>query len=278
MASGLQSSLGDGDGAEPPEIDTSVAHVARVYNYWLGGKDYFAVDREAGDEAILAYPDMYSSVRANRAFLKRAVRYLATEAGIQQFLDIGTGLPSADNTHEVAQAIAPESRVVYVDNDPIVLAHARALLASSPHGATGYLDADARNPGKILAEAARLLDFGQPVAVLLVAILHLVEEEDDPYGLVAELMRTVPSGSYLVISHVPSDMQRRATGLTEAVARLSQLMTQRVIPRSHAQVTRFFDGLEILEPGVVPIQEWRPDSAEEAAARAGMWSGVGRKP
>ena len=209
MTGSLQSSLGADDGAEPPKIDTSVAHIARVYNYWLGGEDYFAADREAGDETLLVYPDMYSSVRANRAFLKRTVRFLAAEAGIRQFLDIGTGLPSADNTHEVAQAVAPESRVVYVDNDPIVLAHARALLASSPHGATGYLDADARDPGAIITEARRLLDFGQPVAVLLVAILQFVADEDDPYGLIAQLLGAVPSGSYLVISHVPSDMQRR---------------------------------------------------------------------
>jgi hypothetical protein len=263
---------------KPPTIDVSVAHVARVYNYWLGGRDNFAADREAGDEAIRVYPDMYSSVRANRAFLKRAVTFLGAEAGIRQFLDIGTGLPAADNTHEVAQAIAPESRVVYVDNDPIVLVHARALLASSARGVTGYLDADARDTGQFLAEAARVLDFGQPVAVLLVAILQLIGDEDDPYGLVAELMRAVPSGSYLVISHVPSDMQQRATGVAEAAARLSQLLTQRVRPRSHAEVTQFFDGLEILDPGVVPIQEWRPASEEEAAARAGMWGAVGRKP
>ena len=278
MGNGMWTSLDPDGGAEPPKIDMSVAHVARVYNYWLGGKDHFAADRAAGDEAIRAYPDMYSSVRANRAFLKRAVTFLAAEAGIRQFLDIGTGLPSADNTHEVAQAIAPESRVVYVDNDPIVLAHARALLASGARGVTGYLDADARDPGKILAEAARLLDFSQPVAVLLVAILQLIGDDDDPYGLVADLMRAVPPGSYLVISHVPSDMQRRAMGVAEAAARLSQLMTQRVRPRNRAEVTRFFDGLELLHPGVVPIQEWRPATREEAEARAGMWGAVGRKP
>jgi hypothetical protein len=276
MAGELWTSL-DGDEARPVEIDTSVAHVARVYNYWLGGTENHPADRAAGDEALRVYPDMYSSVRANRAFLRRAVSYLAAEAGIAQFLDIGTGLPAASNTHEVAQAIAPRSRVVYVDNDPIVAVHARALLASSPGGATGYLDADARDPATILAGAARLLDFGQPVAVLLVAILHLIGDNDDPHGLVAELTGALPAGSYLVISHVPSDMERRATGTVQAAARLSQLMAQPVTPRSQAQVTRFFDGLEILEPGVVPIQQWRPASDEEAAARAGMWGGVGRK-
>jgi hypothetical protein len=277
MAGELTDSRGDDDQVTPPEIDTSVAHVARVYNYWLGGTENYPADREAGDEAIRVYPDMYSSVRANRAFLRRAVSYLAGEAGIRQFLDIGTGLPAADNTHQVAQAIAPQSRVVYVDNDPIVLAHARALLASGPSGATGYLDADARDPAAILAQAAQLLDFGQPVALLLVAVLMLIGDSDDPYGIVADLMAALPPGSYLVISHVPSDMQRRASGIAEAAARLSTLMAQRVTPRSHAQVTRFFDGLEVLEPGVVPIQEWRPASDEEASARAGMWGGVGRK-
>jgi hypothetical protein len=264
------------DDDPPPEIDIKTAHVARVYNYWLGGKDHFAIDREAGDEAIRAYPDMYSSVRANRAFLKRTVQYLAAEAGIRQFLDIGTGLPSADNTHEVAQAIVPQSRIVYVDNDPIVLTHARALLTSGPEGVAAYLDADARDTGTILTEAARVLDFGEPVAVMLIAILQLIGDEDDPYQLVARLMRAVPAGSFLVISHVPSDMQRQAAGVAEAASRLSQLMTQRVTPRSRAQVTSFFDGLDLVEPGVVSIQQWRPDS--EAEARAGMWGGVGRKP
>ena len=277
MSNGLWSGAGPDEG-ELPEIDTTVAHVARVYNYWLGGKDHFAADREAGDEAIRVYPDMYSSVRANRAFLLRAVRYLAAEAGIRQFLDIGTGLPSASNTHEVAQSVAPESRIVYVDNDPIVLTHARALLTSGPHGATAYLDADARDTGKILGEAAQLLDFREPVAVLLVAILQLITDEDDPYRLVTQLMQAVAPGSFLVISHVPSDMQRQAAGVAEAATRLSQLMSQRVTPRSHAEVTRFFGGLELLEPGVVPVQQWRPGSDLDEAMRAGMWGGVGRKP
>jgi hypothetical protein len=278
MGNDLQRSLGPDDGRQSPKLDTSVAHVARVYDYWLGGKDNFAADREAGDEAIRAYPDMYSSVRANRAFLRRAVTYMAAEQGIRQFLDIGTGLPSANNTHEVAQAIAPESRIVYVDNDPIVLAHARALLTSSREGATGYLDADARNPGKILGAAAELLDFRQPVAVLLVAILQLVGDDDDPYGLVSEFMRAVPAGSFLVISHVPSDMQRQASGVAEAASLLSRLLTQHVTPRSREGVTRFFDGLDLIDPGVVPVQQWRPETDNDAAARAGMWGAVGRKP
>jgi hypothetical protein len=278
MAGGLwRSNVGD-DGREPPKIDTSVPHVARVYDYWLGGKNHFAADREAGDEAIRAYPDMVSSVRANRAFLSRSVRYLAEQAGIRQFLDVGTGLPSADNTHEVAQAAAPESRVVYVDNDPIVLAHARALLTSDPRGATGYLDADARDAGKILTAAGGLLDFSEPVAVMLIAILQLVPDDDDPYQLVARLMAAVPPGSFLVITHVAGDMGRQTPGALEAARRLSELLPQRVNPRSQAQVARFFDGLKVVEPGVVPVSQWRPASDAEAAVRASLWGGVARKP
>jgi hypothetical protein len=270
-----QSDIADDD-REPPKVDTSVAHIARVYDYWLGGKNHFAADREAGDEAVHAYPDMHMSVRQNRAFLQRAVRYLAG-AGIRQFLDIGTGLPSADNTHEVAQAVAPESRVVYVDNDPIVLAHARALLTSSPEGVTGYLDADARETGTILTEAGKLLDFGQPVAVMLIAVLHLIPEEDDPYQLVADLLAAVPSGSYLVVSHVASDLQRQSPGVNAAAARLSQVMFQRVTARSQDQVLKLFNGLEILEPGIVPVQDWRPDGPREGI-RSAMRGGIGRKP
>jgi S-adenosyl methyltransferase len=236
------------------------------------------VDREAGDEAIRAYPDMRSSVRANRAFLRRSVRYLAEEAGIRQFLDVGTGLPSASNTHEVAQAAAPESRIVYVDNDPVVLVHARALLTSDPQGATGYLDADARDTGRVLAGAAELLDFSQPVAVMLIAILQLVTDDDDPYQLVAELTAAIPSGSFLAITHVAGDMGRMTPGALEAARRLSELLPQRVNPRSHSQVTKFFDHLELVEPGVVPIQQWRPASDDEAAAPAALWGGVARKP
>lgn len=278
MSGSLWRSNVPGEKRELPQLDISVAHIARVYDYWLGGKDHFTVDREAGDKTLQDYPDMLSSVRANRAFLRRTVRYLTAEAGIRQFLDIGTGLPSADNTHEVAQAVAPESRVVYVDNDPVVLSHARALLTSGDDGATGYLDADARDVGKILAESSQLLDFSQPVGVMLVAILQFVEDEDDPYRLVAQLIEAIPPGSFVVISHPPSDMQRLAPGLAQALAKLSQTMAQRVTPRSREQVTRFFDGLDLIEPGVVPIQQWRPDSDAEATARAGMWGGVGKKP
>jgi hypothetical protein len=258
-----------------PDIDVTVAHIARVQDYWLGGKDHFRADREAGDVAIAAFPDMVASVRNTRAFLARTVRYLAGEAGIRQFLDIGTGIPTANNTHEVAQAAAPESRIVYVDNDPMVLAHARALLTSDPRGATAYIDADIRDTGKILAEAARWLDFSQPLAVVLMAVLQFVPDGDDPYGVAAQLVDAIPSGGYLVISHPASDIQ--AAAMANMATRLSQLMSQRVTPRSHAEVTRFFDGTELIDPGVVRVPEWRPATEADAAGASTMWGGVARK-
>jgi hypothetical protein len=260
---------------QSPPFDTSVAHIARVYDYWLGGKDNFAADREAGDDALAAYPDLVSSVRANRAFLARAVRYLSGEAGIRQFLDIGTGIPTANNTHEVAQGVAPSSRIVYVDNDPIVLAHARALLTSGPAGTTAYLDADLRDTGTILSQAAETLDFSQPVAVMLIAVLHLIGDDDDPYGIVSTLLDAVPPGSYLVLSHVASDIAPEA--MAEMGRRLNRLLAQKGTYRTGQQVAQFFEGLDVAEPGVVPVPAWRPDTAEEAAAAAAMWGGVGRK-
>jgi hypothetical protein len=272
MTDGLISSPDDlGD---LPVVDTGTAHIARVYDYWLGGKDNFAADRAAGDEAYVAYPDMPSSVRANRAFLRRAVRFMA-ESGIRQFLDVGTGLPSVNNTHEVAQSVSADCRVLYVDNDPMVLTHARALLADG-QGSTAYLDADARDPETILRSAGRMLDLSQPVGVMLIAILHLVNDEDNPQQIVDRLLAAMAPGSYLAITHVPSDMQA-SMGVVAAAKRVNQLMAQRINPRSRADVTRFFDGLELLPPGVVPIQEWRPETAAEAAARAAMWGGVARK-
>jgi hypothetical protein len=214
-------------------------------------------------------------VRANRAFLARVVRYLATQRGIRQFLDIGTGIPASSNTHEVAQSVVPEARVVYVDNDPMVLAHARALLSSSEQGATDYLDADLRDTGKILEAARRTLDFSQPVAVMLIAVLHLIGDADDPAAIVAQLMEAVPAGSTLAISHVPNDMHMGA--MSDMSDRLNRLLSQPSTYRSQAQVTGFFAGLELVEPGVVPIQRWRPDTEEEAAAVAAMWGGVAVK-
>ena len=252
-----------------------MAHIARVYDYWLGGKDNFAADRAAAEQAIAAYPAIVLSVRANRAFLARAVRYLAGEAGIRQFLDIGTGIPASNNTHEVAQSVAPESRVVYVDNDPIVLTHARALLTSGPHGVTSYLDADLRDTGRVLSAAAGMLDFSRPVAVMLMAILQHVDNAEDPYAIVAALLGALPPGSYLALSHPASDIEAEAQG--ELAKRLNQTMAEKVTLRDRAQVARFFDGLELVEPGLVRVPEWRPGSELEARSPAGLWGGVGRK-
>ena len=244
---------GDTEPAARRTIDTSVAHSARVHDYWLGGKDNFAADRAAGDAVMAAYPGIVMSVRANRAFLARAVRFLAAEAGIRQFLDVGTGIPTASNTHEVAQAIAPDCRVVYVDYDPVVLAHARALLTSSPEGATDYIDADLRKPGAILAQAARTLDFTRPVAVMLIAVMHLIVDEDDPYGIVRTLLAGVPSGSYLALSQVASDIQ--AEQMAEAARRYNRLARETQRHRTQDEAARFFDGLELAEPGLVPVQK-----------------------
>jgi S-adenosyl methyltransferase len=260
----------------PASLDTSVAHDARVFNYWLGGKDNFAADRAAGEQAVKAFPNIVLSARAGRAFLARAVRFLAAEAGTRQFLDIGTGIPSANNTHEVAQSVAPQSRVVYVDNDPVVLAHARALLASDPAGATGYLDADLRDPRQILAAAGRLLDFGRPVAVLLMAVLQHLDEEDAPHQIVQTLVDAVPPGSYLALSHPAKDID--AAAMAKMADRLNKMMAAKVTFRDHPAVARFFDGLDLVAPGMVQASKWRPASEAEAASPAALWAGVARKP
>jgi O-methyltransferase involved in polyketide biosynthesis len=256
-------------------IDPSVAHIARVQDYWLGGKDHFEADRAAGDEAIAHFPDMVASVRNTRAFLGRAVRFLAEERGIRQFLDIGTGIPTAANTHEVAQGIAPGSRIVYVDNDPIVLAHARALLTSNPEGRCAYIDADIRDPERIVADAAAVLDFSQPVAVVLMAVLQFVPDEDKPHDLVGRLMAAVPTGSFLVISHPASDIQ--AAQMAGMATRLNQLMAQRVKPRSKDEVGAFFGGLDLVEPGLIRCPEWRPARPADASGKSTMWGGVAEK-
>src|SRR6201996_362021 len=257
-------------------IDPSVAHIARIQDYWLGGKDHFRAARLAGDEAIAQLPDMVASVRNTRAFLGRTVRFLAQERGIRQFLDVGTGIPTSANTHEVAQAAAPDARIVYVDNDPMVLAHARALLASTPEGRCAYIDADIRDPDKILADAAGVLDFTQPVALVLMAVLQFVPDEDQPHELVARLTAALAPGSYLVISHPASDLQ--AAAMAGMATRLNQLMAQRVKPRTKDEVTAFFDGLELVPPGVARCPEWRPDLPEDAEGKSTMWGGVAQKP
>jgi hypothetical protein len=257
-------------------IDTGHAHSARVYNYWLGGKDNYAADREAAEQAIAANPGIVNDVRANRAFLARAVHYLAAECGIRQFLDIGTGLPTASNTHQVAQAAAPDARVVYVDNDPIVLVHARALLTSTPAGATAYLDADLRDTQAILGEAAQTLDFGQPIALMLLIILHMIPDIDDPHGVVGALVDALPAGSYLVLAHPASDI--RAAKMAEMTRRVNQRMSgSPATMRDRAAITRFFDGLDLAEPGVVQPQQWRPGPGVLSASQVTAWCGVARK-
>ena len=271
--SGPGVSLGDGG----PTLDTSVAHIARVYNYWLGGKDNFAVDRAAGELAIKAFPGIVLSARANRTFMARALRFLAGEAGCRQFLDIGTGIPVANNTHEVVQSEAPQSRVVYVDNDPVVLVHARALLASDPAGATDYIEADLRDPEQILASAAWLLDFSRPVAVMLMAILQDIDDEEDPYQIVATLMGAMPPGSYLTLSHPAKDLHAASMAKMADGLNRSQLMAGNATLRDRTAVARFFDGLELVEPGMVQASKWRPVNEAEAASPAALWAGVARK-
>jgi S-adenosyl methyltransferase len=261
---------------EHPTFDTSVAHQARIYNYWLGGKDNYAADRKAAERVMQAYPDILIGVRAQRAFLGRAVRYLAGEAGVRQFLDIGTGIPTADNTHEVAQLVAPDSRVVYVDNDPTVLAHARALLTSSPEGATDYLDADVRDPETILREAARTLDFSQPVAVLLLGILHGIPDAADPWDLVARLLAAVPSGSYLVIAHPTIDIT--SDQMAEGQRRYNESAASPIKLRTRAEVARFFEGTDMVDPGLVQLHRWRPGPASPVPRHdVAAYGGVGRK-
>ena len=266
-----------GDEHDGPEFDVSVAHVARVYNYWLGGKDNFAADREAGDETIAAYPAIRMSARANRAFLARTVRYLAETEGIRQFLDIGTGLPTANNTHEVAQSVAPESRIVYVDNDPMVLSHARALLTSTPEGATAYLDADVRNTDKIIAQAQGTLDFSQPIAIMLIAILHYIPDLDEAKQIVDRLVSAVAPGSFVVISHAASDIA--AEEMVEFIKRMNEHLREGEthIARPHDVVVTLFDGLELVEPGVVWVADWRPGTDMKPPKPTSMWGGVARK-
>jgi S-adenosyl methyltransferase len=263
--------------AQEPDFDVSHAHSARIYNYWLGGKDNFAADREAAEQAIAANPGIRSDVRANRAFLARAVRYLASECGIRQFLDIGTGLPTASNTHEVAQAVVPQSRIVYVDNDPIVLAHARALLTSTPEGATAYIDADLRDTGTILAQAARNLDFGEPLAIMLLGVLHCIPDSGDPAAIVARLVDAVPPGSYLTIAHPASDVA--TDQMAASMQKYNEHVTVPLTARSHDEVSAFFAGLDLVEPGVVQLHRWRAGTGDPGAGRElANYGGVGRKP
>jgi len=257
-----------------PLLDTGVADPARVYDYWLGGKDHFAADRKAAEAGAEAFPGVAVSVRANRAFLTRTVRFLA-EAGVRQFIDIGAGLPTTDNTHEVAQAVTPESRVVYVDHDPVVVLHAQALHTGKAAGATHYVNADLRDPERILQEAAPPLDLTQPTAVLLLGVLHFIQDDEAPQLIVGALLDALPAGSYLAVSHLASDLYpEQMTALARAV---SEHISVDVTPRSGAEVSRFFHGLELVDPGVVQVSRWRPRTELEGNAPAILWGGVARK-
>jgi len=260
-----------------PRLNTGVPHVARVYDYWLNGKDNFTADRIAGEETIAAFPGIKLSAQANRAFLRRTVRYLAAAEGIRQFLDIGTGLPAANNTHEVSQGAAPESRVVYVDNDPLVLAHARALLTSSPEGVTAYLDADIENTDTILEEAAATLDFSRPVGIVLLAILHYVPDLAEARRIVSRLMEAVPAGSFLVISHAGSDLLPADVTAFEKSLNAHLPAEHRHVARPRDVVASFFESVQLVEPGLVRVSDWRPDSPEEAETPTILWGGVARK-
>lgn len=262
---------------EEIEIDTSVAHAGRMYDYMLGGTTNFAVDRQACVEGNRDFPGgieaAKAGLRANRDFLGRAVRHIA-QAGVRQFLDLGTGIPSDDNTHAVALSVAPDSRIVYVDNDPIVLAHAHQLLARTPESNTSYLFGDMRDVDTILPEASETLDFDQPVGLVLVAILHFVTPDDDPYGLVAKLVDAVPSGSYLAISHLASDIM--AEEMAALYKRIGERTKETFVLRSRDEVARFFDGLDLVDPGVALVSDWHIDSP--GGAQLPMYAAVGVKP
>ena len=267
--------------ALPPEIDISRPHPARMYDYFIGGKNHFAADREAAAKALAAWPEGRTGPRENRAFVGRAVRYLAGEAGVRQFLDLGSGLPTTDNVHEVAQAVAPSSHVVYVDNDPLVLAHARALLTSTPEGRTAYVQADIRSPASILSSPAvrEVLDFGQPIALLLVAVMHFLEDSDDPASIIATLLDALPAGSYFVASQLTAEHDRvRVEGGARAYRQAGMTMVAR---DSDVFASLAFSGLELVPPGVVLVSDWRPtspDAPRPTPAEVSCYGGVARKP
>jgi hypothetical protein len=263
------------DDRPSPEIDTSVPHSARIWNYWLGGKDNYPVDQMAGDAFCEIFPGIVDIARSSRYLLARMIRFLAGEVGIAQFLDIGTGLPTVDNTHEVAQRVVPTARVVYVDNDPLVLAHARALLTSTPEGVTNYIDADLREPEKILRGAAATLDLTRPVGLMLMGILGHITGYDLARGVVARLMAALPSGSYLALY----DSTDTSEASIEAHRRYNEGGSVPYHLRSPEQIAGFFEGLELVEPGIVPVPQWRPEVAPlDPAVTVDAYCGVGRKP
>jgi hypothetical protein len=257
------------------KIDTSVPHSARIWNYWLGGKDNYPVDEQAGDAYTAVFPGIVTIARSSRAFLRRNITYLVSEAGVRQFLDVGTGLPTADNTHEVAQRIAPEARIVYVDNDPMVLSHARALLYSTPQGATAYVDANVLDTDRILAAAAETLDFSRPTALILSNILGHVADYDRARSIVTSLMDALPSGSYLSVNDGSLGVD---PVFEQAQSAYNESGAVPYILRSVDEITAYFDGLDLIEPGVVSVPHWRPDPGSPAAAAIAEHGGLARKP
>jgi hypothetical protein len=257
-------------------LDTSVPHPARVYDYWLGGKDNFAADRQVAEEILQVMPVMAQIARSCRLFLSAVVHHLVADLGVRQFLDIGTGLPTADNTHEVAQRAAPEARIVYVDNDPIVLAHSRALLRTGRRGRCAYIDADARDVGRVLAEAAGTLDFGQPIAVIMLGLLHYIPDVDSPYSLPGRYMGAFVPGSYLAVSHASSDIEQ--DGQPEAASSYNSQVSIPITLRSRGEFARFFDGLELVPPGIAPLGRWTPGATETGPATLPTYTALARKP
>ncbi|WP_046471600.1 SAM-dependent methyltransferase [Allosalinactinospora lopnorensis] len=261
----------------PPAIDTTIAHPARVWDYWLGGKDNYLADRELGDQILQAMPDWVMFAQADREFLGRTIRYLAGEAGIRQFLDIGTGLPTANNTHEVAQAVVPDARIVYVDNDPVVLVHAQALLRSTAPGVTDYIHADLNDPDSILRGAAETLDLTRPVAITLLGIVEFITDTEEAYALVNRLLDAVPSGSHLVIAHPTTDVQGEA--MTKILRMWNSSAATPATFRTRQEFTGFFERLELVEPGVTTLPQWRPDTDTRYTDREiGFFGAMGRKP
>ncbi|RSM56826.1 methyltransferase [Actinoplanes sp. ATCC 53533] len=258
-------------------LDTGVPHPARIYDYWLGGKDNFAPDRAVGEQIIKAVPTVAMMVRANRSWMLRTIRYLVREAGIRQFLDIGTGIPTAPNLHQAAQKIAPACRVLYLDNDPIVLTHARALLPSTPQGHCEYLDADVRDISRVLTspELAATIDPSKPVGIMCASVLMLLADADDPWGLMARLRDWAPPGSHLAISHPTADPNPDAMA---AVVATTAKVGITFVPRTHEQVARMFGDWELIGPGLVPVLAWRPDEPPEDPNAAYYWAGAARKP
>jgi hypothetical protein len=254
-----------------PKLDTLVPHSARVWNYWLGGTDNYPPDRAVGDQVKAVFPEIVEAARYARAFLRQAVTYLAGEVGIRQFLDIGTGLPTADNTHEVAQRVAPQARIVYVDNDPLVLAHARALLTSTPEGITQYIDADLHNAEKITQDARNTLDFSEPIALMMMGIMGHIEDPGEARSIVSNLVATLTSGSYLVMSDGTATSER----VIESHRQYNESGAAPYHLREVADFEAFFDGLELVEPGVVPLGKWRPD--DQYSAIVDGYCGVARK-